>query len=67
MTYLSEFGKDIEKEFRKEFEKEYGVQLNSRKLEKTKKKLQTEKNKSHCITFTLMVSWIMFAIVYKFM
>lgn len=63
MAYLREFGKDIVKEF----DKQFGVEVNSKKHEKTKKKIQMEKNKSHCLMVALMLSWILFSIVYKFM
>lgn len=67
MAYLMEFEKDVGKEFRKEFGKEYGVKVSSKSHEKTKKTRQIEKNKSHCLMVSLMMSWILFCTVYKFL
>lgn len=67
MAYLREFKKDIYEKFGKEFGKEYKVEVSSKKHEKTEKKLQIEKNKSHCLIVALTMSWILFSIIYKFM
>lgn len=63
MAYLRNFGEDIGKELGKQF----GVEVSSKKCEKTKKKLQMEKNKGHCLMVALMMSWILFSVVYKLM
>lgn len=59
--YLREFGKESTKEFEKEYAKEYC----SMKLEKTKKNLQHERNKSYWLTVALIVSCVLFAIVFN--
>ncbi|CAK8569061.1 unnamed protein product [Lathyrus sativus] len=61
--YLEEFGK----EFAKEFGKEYAKESYSKKFEKTKRNLQHERNKSYWLTVALIVSCVLFAIVFNMM
>lgn len=71
IDYLTDFGKDIGKEVGKEFGKvfgeEYGKETNSKKLERVKKKLLAEKTTNFSLKIALIVSWIFFAIAFKFM
>lgn len=50
-----------------EFGKQFGVELSSKKLENSKKKLEMEKNKSYWLMISLVLSWILFSIIVKLM
>ena len=52
MAYLREFGKHMGKEVGREFDNKFGVQVSSKLHEKTKKKLEMEKNKIYCLMVT---------------
>lgn len=69
--YLRVFGKEIGEEVGKELGKElgkvYGTERASTKHLKTKKKLQYERSKSFGLLVLLVLSWIFFLVVLKFM
>jgi hypothetical protein len=69
--YLRVFGKEIGEEVGKELGKELGKVYGSEKAStnhlKTKKKLQYERSKSFGLLVLLVLSWIFFLVVLKFM
>lgn len=67
MAYLREYGNDLGKLGETEFGKQIGAKLSLMMLEKTKKKLELEKNKSYWLMISLVLSWILLSIVVKLM
>jgi len=69
--YLKQFGKEIGKkigiEFGKELGKDYMKESVSSKHVKTKQKLQNERKKTSILQFALVLSWVFFVVVLKFM
>jgi len=61
------FRKEIGEEVGNELGKVYGTERASTKHLKTKKKLQYERSKSFGLLVLLVLSWIFFLIVLKFM
>lgn len=68
--YLKQFGKEIGKEigieFGNELSKDYMKESVSSKHVKTKQKLHNERKKTSILEFALVLSWIFFAVVLKF-
>lgn len=64
---LKQFGKEIGKEIGIEFGKDYMKESVSSKHVKTKQKLQNERKKTSILLFALVLSWVFFVIVLKFM
>lgn len=63
--YMIGYLREFDKEFTKEFGKEYSKESCSKKLEKIKKNLQHERKKNYWLTVALIMSWMLFVIVFN--
>jgi hypothetical protein len=66
-VFGKEIGEEVGKEVGKELGKVYGTERATTKHLKTKKKLQHERSKSFGLLVLLVLSWIFFLVVLKFM